>query len=54
MRILYREYYKSFKDVSHSLKELMLMHRRIFRIQSHIHDLFCRGHKDYIEAFRNV
>ena len=54
MRILYRDYYKSFKDVSYSLKELMLMHRKIFRISSHIHDLFCRGHKDYIEAFRNV
>ena len=32
----------------------MMMHRRIFSIMDNLHDLTCRGSKDYKEALSNV
>ena len=37
-----------------SLIELMVMHRRIFSLLENLHDLCCRGTKDYKEALANV
>jgi hypothetical protein len=37
-----------------SLIELMIMHRRIFSLIENLHDLCCKGAKDYREALANV
>ena len=37
-----------------TLMELMMMHRRIFSIIDNLHDLLCRGNKDYRQALSNV
>lgn len=37
-----------------TLIELMAMHTRIFSIIDNLHDLVCRGTKDYKEALANV
>merc|ERR1711907_297072 len=34
--------------------ELMMMHRRIFRLTDNLHDLCCTGLKDYRESLANV
>lgn len=37
-----------------TLIELMVMHTKIFSIIENLHNLFCRGNKDYKEALSNV
>jgi len=37
-----------------TLMDLMLMHRRIFSMIDNLHDLTCRGNKDYKEALAKV
>lgn len=37
-----------------SLIELMTMHRRIFQITDNMHDLMCRGTKDYRQSLSTV
>jgi len=37
-----------------TLEELMVMHVRIFKIIENLHDLTCRGLKDYKSALSNV
>jgi len=37
-----------------TLMELMLMHRKIFSLIENLHDLCCRGNKDYKEALAMV
>jgi hypothetical protein len=37
-----------------TLIELMMMHRRIFSLIENLHDLLCKGNKDYKEALANV
>jgi len=37
-----------------TLIQLMMMHRRIFSLIDNIHDLTCRGNKDYKQAMSNV
>ena len=32
----------------------MLLHRKAFRIKQNLHDLYCCGLKDYMQALRNV
>ena len=32
----------------------MVMHRKIFSIINNLHDLVCKGTKDYIQALANV
>ena len=34
--------------------ELMVMHRRIFQISDNLHDLMCRGTKDYRSSLATV
>lgn len=37
-----------------TLIELMGMHTKIFSLIDNLHDLMCRGNKDYREALANV
>ena len=37
-----------------TLIQLMMMHRRIFALIDNLHDLTCRGNKDYKQALSNV
>jgi hypothetical protein len=37
-----------------SLMELMVMHTGIFNLIDNLHDLLCRGNKDYKEALNKV
>ena len=37
-----------------TLIELMVMHRKIFSIIENLHDLCCKGNKDYKQALENV
>lgn len=37
-----------------TLMELMMMHRKIFSLIDNLHDLCCKGNKDYREALANV
>jgi len=37
-----------------TLIELMIMHRKIFKMIDNLHDLACRGTKDYKQALANV
>ena len=37
-----------------TLIELMIMHRRIFSLIDNLHDLICRGNKDYKESLAKV
>lgn len=43
-----------FKDKYMSMIELMNMHRRIFQITDNLHDLMCRGTKDYRQSLSTV
>lgn len=54
MKFLYQNYHHRYKGVSHNLMSLMMMHRRLFKIKSNLHDLCCRGVKDLMQALRNV
>ena len=37
-----------------TLVELMIMHRKIFCLTDNLHDLCCRGSKDYKSSLANV
>ena len=45
---------ETFKGTFMTLIELMQMHRIIFSLIDNLHDLMCRGNKDYKEALSNV
>mgnify|MGYP003339083906 CR=1 FL=1 len=49
-----RQNWEGFKNQHMTLIELMKMHRIIFSIVDNLHDLFCRGNKDYKQALSNV
>lgn len=46
--------YIKFKGRHMTLIELMQLHRKIFRLVDNLHDLICRGTKDYKEALSRV
>lgn len=59
MKLFYNTYYTSdfiarFSDKSMTIMELMVMHRRIFQLIDNLHDLCCRGTKDYRESLATV
>jgi len=47
---LEKRYSKNLKDISIPIEELMKVHRLAFRITDNLHDLVCRGVKDYKQA----
>lgn len=53
-KIFYLNFMEKFAGKGMSLIELMQMHRRIFSLIENLHDLCCKGSKDYIEALANV
>lgn len=53
-KIFYGLNFVKFKDKHMTLIELMRMHRKIFSLIDNLHDLTCRGNKDYKEALSKV
>lgn len=53
-KIFYGLNFIKFKDKHMTLIELMQMHRGIFKMNENLHDLFCKGNKDYKEALGKV
>lgn len=53
-KIFYGGNFQKFKGKHMTLIELMVMHRKIFNIIDNMHDLMCRGNKDYKESLSNV
>jgi len=53
-KIFYNGNFQRFKGTHMTLIELMVMHRKIFSITGNMHDLMCRGSKDYKESLSNV
>lgn len=53
-KIFYVAFQQKFADKGMTLIELMVMHRKIFSLIENLHDLCCRGVKDYKEALANV
>mmetsp|Transcript_17381 Transcript_17381/g.29244 ORF Transcript_17381/g.29244 Transcript_17381/m.29244 type:complete len:82 (+) Transcript_17381:547-792(+) len=49
-RILYTNFEARFRDKSQSILELMNLHTKFFDLIENLHDLFCRGSKDYKSA----
>lgn len=45
-KILFKDYNR-YEGKCMSMIELMSMHRKIFLISDNLHDLMCRGTKDY-------
>mmetsp|Transcript_12404 Transcript_12404/g.19388 ORF Transcript_12404/g.19388 Transcript_12404/m.19388 type:complete len:95 (-) Transcript_12404:452-736(-) len=43
-----------FEHKTFTLGDLMIMHQSKFKLIAYLHELFCRGSKDYIEALSNV
>jgi hypothetical protein len=53
-KIFYMNFQEKFAGKGMSLIQLMQMHRKIFSLIENLHDLCCRGTKDYREALANV
>lgn len=53
-KIFYVAFQEKFAGKGMTLIELMVMHRKIFSLIENLHDLCCRGIKDYKEALANV
>lgn len=54
VKIFYGSNFQAYKGKHMTLIELMVMHTGIFSIIENLHNLFCRGMKDYKEALSNV
>jgi hypothetical protein len=54
VKILYVDFFKIYGGKYMTLIELMIMHRKIFSLIDNLHDLCCKGNKDYREALANV
>jgi hypothetical protein len=54
VKIFYGQAWNGFKNTFMTLIQLMQMHRGIFSLIDNLHDLTCRGNKDYKEALSNV
>lgn len=53
-KIFYGQNWQNFKNTHMTLIQLMQMHRGIFSLIDNLHDLICRGNKDYKESLSNV
>jgi hypothetical protein len=53
-KIFYGLNFIKFRGKHMTLIELMQMHRGIFSLNENLHDLFCKGNKDYKEALSKV
>ena len=53
-KIFYVNFEQDYAGKGMTLIELMVMHRKIFSIIDNLHDLCCRGTKDYRQALANV
>ena len=53
-KIFYNGNFESYKGKHMTLIELMRMHRIIFSLITNLHDLTCKGSKDYKEWLSNV
>ena len=53
-KIFYVNFQQKFAGKGMTLIELMIMHRKIFSLIDNLHDLCCRGTKDYKSALANV
>ena len=53
-KIFYINFEQDYAGKGMTLIELMIMHRKIFSIIDNLHDLVCRGTKDYRQALANV
>lgn len=55
VKIFYgRDWAEKNKGTHMTLIELMMMHRKIFSLIDNLHDLICRGNKDYKESLAKV
>merc|ERR1712091_403442 len=52
--LFYGQGWVKWKGKSMTMNELMVMHRSVFDIVNNMHDLMCRGSKDYRQALQNV
>lgn len=53
-KLFYKGNFHKFRGKHMTLIELMEMHRKIFNIIENMHDLMCRGTKDYRTSLSNV
>lgn len=53
-KLFYVNFKLNYGNRSMTLIDLMVMHRKIFALLDNLHDLCCRGTKDYKEALANV
>lgn len=53
-RLFYGQGWQSWKGKSMTMNELMVLHRTVFDIVNNMHDLMCRGSKDYRQSLQNV
>ena len=53
-KIFYDGNFEKFKGKNMTLIELMEMHRIIFSLIDNLHDLVCKGTKNYKQALQNV
>jgi len=53
-KIFYGGNFEAYKGKHMTLIELMQMHRIIFSLIANLHDLVCKGTKDYKESLSNV
>ena len=53
-KIFYINFEQDYASKFMTLIELMIMHRKIFSLIANLHDLVCKGTKDYKQALSNV
>jgi hypothetical protein len=53
-KMFYGSSWEKFKNKRMSLIELMIMHYSFFDLVNNLHDLTCRGNKDFKEALAKV
>jgi len=53
-RIFYDNFDTKHKGKRATLLDLMILHTKIYDLVENLHDLFCRGTKDYKESLANV
>ena len=53
-KIFYGGNFEAYKGKHMTLIELMMMHRIIFNLLDNLHDLVCRGTKNYKQSLSNV
>lgn len=54
VNLFYVNYFTKWAGKRMTMIEMMKMHLRVFQIQDNLHDLMCRGNKDYKYALANV